>query len=98
MSQLRHPPDLTVYVDAPLEVRLERIARRDRHLDERRASDVSDKDLAVFAARDVVIRQLLSGDAGGRLVVNNGDRPIEEGAQEVIEVVQGRLAGRRGES
>lgn len=70
MSQLRHPPDLTVYVDTPLETRLERIARRDRHLEEHRANEVSDADLAAFAARDVVIRKLLSEDAGERLVVS----------------------------
>ncbi|MBA0125531.1 hypothetical protein H0B56_08260 [Haloechinothrix sp. YIM 98757] len=45
MIQLRHPPNLTVYVDAPLEVRLERIACRDRHLEEHRASEGSCRDL-----------------------------------------------------
>lgn len=91
IAHVRHRPELTVYVEAPLSVRLERIARRDRHLREHRAKEVNDEDLAVFARRDRVIQQLVAED-GDRLVVSNGDRSIDEGAQEVIEVVRKRLA------
>ncbi|UQS22866.1 thymidylate kinase [Amycolatopsis thermalba] len=91
LSQLRYPPDLTVYVEAPLPVRLERIARRNRHLREHRANEVSDDDLAIFAARDRVIRQLLTKPDGQRVVVDNGDRVIEEGAEDVLDLVRERL-------
>lgn len=92
LGQLRHRPDLTVYVEAPLPIRLERIAGRERHLDEHRARDVSENDLAVFAMRDRVVQKLQAQPAGGCLVVKNGDQPIEEGAGEVVEVVRRRLA------
>lgn len=87
MSELRHPPDLTIYVNTPLSVRLERIKQRQRHLAEHRANDVSEEDLAVFAARERVIKLLIDHEPSRFMVVNNGDRPIEKGVREVVEMV-----------
>ncbi|WP_433228777.1 dTMP kinase [Actinomadura formosensis] len=92
LSRLRHLPDLTVYVEAALPVRLERIARRGRRLHEHRGNEADEDDLAVFAARDRVIQRLLADQDSECLLVNNGDRRIEEGAREVIEVVRRRLS------
>lgn len=92
LGQIRHRSDLIVYVEVPLPIRVERITRRERHLHEHRASEVSEDDLAVFAMRDRVIQKLQAEPACGRLVVGNGDWPIEEGAEEVLETIRRRLA------
>lgn len=91
-SELRHPPNLTVYVCAPLSIRLERIAQRRRHLAEDRAHEVSDEDRAVFAARDRVIAQLTDEEPARFLTVDNGEHPIAKGAQEVVEAIFERHA------
>jgi len=90
-SELKHPPDLTVYVSAPLDVRLERIAQRERHLVEDRAHEVSDDDRAVFAARDRIMRWLMDDESGRFLIVNNGKQSIEKGAREVVEAISWRM-------
>lgn len=70
-SELRYRPNLTVYVDTPLTVRLERIRQRQRHLREARANEVSGEDLAVFSARDRITRQLISEEPARFLVLDN---------------------------
>lgn len=87
LSEIRHQPTVTVYVDAPLDVRLERITYRSRHLTEDRAREFSAEDLAVFAARERVIRQLLTAQPGRFITVDNGNRPLQEGVSEVLAVV-----------
>lgn len=91
-SELRYRPNLTVYVDAPLTVRLERIRQRQRHLREARANEVSSEDLAVFSARDRITRQLISEEPARFLVLDNSSQPIEEGARNLIEAIRTRLA------
>ena len=86
-SELLHPPDLTVYVWAPLSIRLERIARRPGHFAEGRAHKASDEDRAVFAARDRIIAWLIAKEPTRFLTVDNGEHPIEKGAQEVVEAI-----------
>lgn len=94
-SELRYRPNLTVYVDAPLPVRLERIQQRQRHLREDRANEVSREDLAVFAARDRIIRQLIHEEPARFLVLDNSSRPLIEGARHIIEAIRSRLAPSR---
>ncbi len=91
MSELRYRPAFTVYVSAPLPVRLARIAGRTRHLVEDRANEVSEDDRAVFTARDQIIQQLLDDEPGRFLVINNGDRSIAEGAGEIVAAITERL-------
>lgn len=95
ISRIRYQPDLTVYVEAPLPVRLDRIAGRTSDVREHRAHEVSEDDLAVFAARDRVLQKLQAEPSGGHLVVSNGDRSIEEGTAEVVAVVRRHLASNR---
>jgi thymidylate kinase len=86
-GELRHPPDLTVYVWAPLGMRLDRIAKRRRDLAEDRAHEVSDQDRAVFAARERIIARLINEEPTRFLTVDNAKRPVEKGTQEVIEAI-----------
>lgn len=95
-SEIRHPPDLTVCISVPLSIRLERIARRRRHLAEDRAHEVSDEDHAVFAARDRVIARLIDEEPARFLIVDNGEHPIEKGAREVVEAICERCARTEG--
>ena len=96
-SELRYLPAFTVYVSAPLQVRLTRIAQRTRHLVEDRANEVSEDDQAVFAARDRIMQQLLDDEPGRFLVINNGDRPIAKGTREIVAAITERLADSPGE-
>jgi len=91
-SELRHKPDLTVYVDAPLAVRRQRIERRRRHLAEARGNEISGEDKQVFAARARILRRLLANEPDRFLVVDNGERPLQEGASQVVEAIRARLA------
>jgi thymidylate kinase len=91
MSELRYRPAFTVYVAAPLPVRLARIAERTRHLVEDRANEVSEDDRAVFAARDRIMQQLLDDEPERFLVINNSDRPIAKGAREIVAAITERL-------
>jgi thymidylate kinase len=86
-GELRHPPDLTVYAWAPLGIRLDRIAKRRRDLAEDRAHEVSDQDRAVFAARERIVARLINEEPTRFLPVDNGKRPVEKGAKEVIEAI-----------
>lgn len=91
-SELRYRPNLTVYVDAPLPVRLERIRQRQRHLREDRANEVSREDLSVFEGRDRIIRQLIHEEPARFLMLDNSSRPLTEGARDIIEAIRTRLA------
>jgi thymidylate kinase len=91
-SELRHRPALTVYADAVLSVRLERIRARQRHLREDRANEVSPEDLAVFAARERIARQLIAEEPGRFLVLDNSTRSLTEGAATILEAIRTRLA------
>jgi thymidylate kinase len=90
LAPLRHPPDLTIYVDAPLDVRVRRIEQRRRALVEANARQVSAADIRVFARREAVARQLIAEDRQRFYVLDNGSRPVEEGAHEVVEVIRDR--------
>lgn len=87
LSEIRYQPTVTVYVDAPLDVRLARITDRSRSLTENRAHEVSAEDLAVFAARERVIGQLLAAQPTRFVTVDNGHRPLQEGVNEVLALV-----------
>lgn len=91
LSELRHRPDLTVYVDAPLDVRSQRIASRTRHLAESRAAQVSEDDCAVFEARGHIIERLLAEQDRRRLVIDNAYRPVEHAVAEVVASIQQQL-------
>lgn len=84
LGELRYQPDLTVYVDAPLEVRLRRIKGRTRHLIEDRAHEVSREDIAVFAERDRLMRTVIDAEPSRFLVVDNGARPVEQATKDVL--------------
>lgn len=84
MSELRHKPNLTVYVDAPLEVRLDRIKNRTRNVAEARAEKIGSDDLAIFAERERLMRLLINEEPERFLIVNNGSRPLDEGVKEVV--------------
>jgi thymidylate kinase len=94
LSELRHQPTVTVYVDAALEVRLKRLAARTRHLHEHRAREVSTDDLDVFAARERVMRQLIEAQPDRFVMVDNGDRPLHDGVGDIVALVEARRAGR----
>ncbi|MGH3759881.1 dTMP kinase [Actinophytocola sp.] len=87
LSELRSPPAATVYVDAPLGVRLARIRKRPDRFGEDRAHQVSQEDLDVFAAREQIIRQLIAGAPARFLVVDNS-RPLSEGVTQVLDLVR----------
>jgi thymidylate kinase len=90
LSELRHRPAVTVYVDAPLDVRLQRITHRTRHLSEARSAEVSAADLDVFAARERIIRQLIAAEPARFITVENGHRPLHEAASDVLALVHAR--------
>ncbi|NIL59421.1 dTMP kinase [Salinispora arenicola] len=94
-SELRYRPSLTVYVDAPLSVRLERLRQRQRHLREARANEVGREDLAVFTARDRIARQLISEEPTRFLMLDNSTQPPEEEARQIIEAIRSRLTPSR---
>lgn len=84
MSELRHKPDLTIYVDAPLEVRLDQIRSRTRRLAEAGSQKVSEDDLVVFAERDRLMRLLINEEPHRFLIVDKGSRSLYESSQEVV--------------
>lgn len=90
-SKLRHRPTLTVFVEAPLSVRLQRIAARTRDLQEERANEVSGEDIEVFAAREHILRRLISEEPARFVVVDNGNLPLAEGTRAIVEVICTRL-------
>jgi thymidylate kinase len=92
LAQLRHRPDVTVYVDAPLDVRVRRIRNRSRSLIEAQANELSAADLRVLARREDVARRLIREERHRFLVLDNGRWSIEEGAKEIVAVVEDRLA------
>jgi thymidylate kinase len=94
LSQLQHKPAVTVCVEAPLKVRRARIQHRDRHLTEARAHEISDDDIAVFAARQRIMRQLVAAEPTRFAVIENGHRPLHEGVNEVLALVLARRARR----
>jgi thymidylate kinase len=79
-----------VYVDAPLQVRLERIGGRVRDLAEDRANHVSGDDLRVLQARDDVARQLIADEPDRFLVVDNSSRPVNALAAELADLIVAR--------
>jgi thymidylate kinase len=96
LSALRHPPDLTVYVCAPLTVCLERIAKRTPHLAEHRANEVNDDDRDMFAARQRIMRRLIADASNQYMSVDNSNSRIERGAHEVIRAICERLTRSEG--
>jgi thymidylate kinase len=92
LSELHHVPAATVYVDAPLDVRLRRIRGRERHLVEARATEVDGRDLAVFAARDRLMRQFIADTPSEFLTVDNGFKPLSEGVNSVLALIDTRRA------
>jgi|SRR5579875_284660 len=96
LALLGHLPDLAVYVDAPLDVRVRRIEQRSRALIEANVKQVSAADLRVFARREAVARQVIAEGRQLFYVLDNGTRSIEEGAHEVTTVIQDRLSRTAG--
>lgn len=98
-SQLRYRPNLTIYADAPLSVRMRRIAQRKRSLREERGEAVSAEDARVFAARELIAGRLITEQPSRFLVVDNGHRPLLEGVREIVEAIEARrnTASREGE-
>jgi thymidylate kinase len=92
LSQLRYRPTVTVYVDAPLAVRLERIKKRPRQFDEDRARKVSRADLEVIAARERVVRHLMAAEPERFLTIVN-DRPLPEGMAQVLGLIHAWRSG-----
>ncbi len=84
LAELRQVPAVTVYVDAPLDVRLDRMRQRTRHLTEDRAHDISPSDLEVFAHRERVMRQLIADAPAQFVTVHNGHVPLTEGVKRVL--------------
>lgn len=91
LCELRYLPTGTVYVDAPLETRLERIRRRTRHMQEHRAHEVDGDDLEVFAHRERLMRQLVAAKPDRFLTVDNGRVPLEEGVRTVVSFVLAQI-------
>lgn len=86
-----HWPDVTVYVDAPEGVRLRRIEARSRPLLEANPHQVSAADIRVFAQRDDVARRLIAEERHRFYVLDNGNRALEEGTNEVVGMIRQRL-------
>lgn len=86
LSRLRYRPVVTVYVDAPLHVRLARIKKRPRRFPEDRGRKVSREDLAVFTARESVAKRLMAAEPARFVVVDNS-RPLSEGVSQVLALV-----------
>jgi hypothetical protein len=61
-------------------------------LREDRANEVSPEDLAVFAARERIARQLIAEEPGRFLVLDNSTRSLTEGAATILEAIRTRLA------
>jgi thymidylate kinase len=95
VGELRNRPAVTVYVDAPLNVRLERIKRRTRHLPEHRAHEVDSNDLEVFARRERIMRAMIQTTPNRFLTINNGRVPLEEGVRTVTAFVLAALKNRK---
>jgi thymidylate kinase len=91
LCELRYLPTMTVYVDAPLETRLERIRSRTRHIREHRAHEVDGDDLEVFAHRERLMRQLIAAKPDRFLTVDNGRVPLEEGVRTVVSFVLAQI-------
>lgn len=84
LGELRHPPDMTVYVDPPLDVRVARIRDRRQRRVEVRGNHVSDEDLAVFAARAREMQQLIAAKPDRFITVRNSNRELDEGVRQVV--------------
>lgn len=93
-TQLTHAPNLTVYVDAPLRLRIERIRRRQRTLVEGRAQDVSNEDIQVFQQRGKIAKWLIVDDPGRHMVLYNDDIDVINAASHIIATAQ-QLGPRR---
>ncbi len=89
-SALAHRPDLTVHVQAPLAVRLDRLRHRARDLTEDRANDVDENDVVIFDSRDAVMRDLTAREPGRFVLVPNGEAAIELGTERILRAIQGR--------
>lgn len=90
LSELLRPlrrPDLTIYVDAPLLTRCQRL--------EQRGQPVSVNDLKVFAARERIVRRLIAKEPDRVVVVDNGERSLAEGVREASAEVCNRLVAGR---
>jgi thymidylate kinase len=87
LGELRHRPSVTVNVEAPLDVRRQRIAQRTQRVVEARAADVSATDLEIFAARERVMHQLMAAEPTRFLTVDNGHRSLHEVTRDVLALV-----------
>jgi thymidylate kinase len=86
LNQLHYRPSVTVYVDATLDIRIERIKKRTSDFDEHRARKVSRDDLAVFAAREQVMRWLMAAEPA-RFVTIDNNRPLADGMAQVLGLI-----------
>jgi thymidylate kinase len=92
LAQLTHRPDLTVYVDAPLDTRVRRIEARQRDLVEANGRFVSDSDVAVFVQREEIARRLILDDPDRFLLLRNDDDcAITESAREVVAAIRAMI-------
>lgn len=92
-AHLDHVADLTVYVDAPLSLRIERIQRRERSLIEDRSHNVTNEDIDVFEQRDKVAKALIAARPDRYLVIDNIDVDIPAAATAIISAARQQHAG-----
>jgi thymidylate kinase len=91
-AHLTHTPDLTVYVDAPLAVRIARIVGRVRSLVEDRPNDVSPEDINIFNERDRIARRLMARAPDRYLLIVNNENDPMDAALRIIAAARMRAA------
>ena len=84
LSELKHQPDLTVYVDASLPTRVERIETFRRGLLDSRT--VSAAAIDTFDSYSRVAAQLI-GDSPERFLRVDNDQPVDEVARPIVDAV-----------
>ncbi len=85
-------PDLTFYIDVPLDVRIERIRRRDRKVREHRSHEVSEEDIRVFNERERIYKRLAL-EYPNRILVFNNNRPLDNAVTEIAETINELVNG-----
>lgn len=79
-------PDLTFFLDVPLEVRMQRLYTRERTIDEHRAHEISEDDIRVFTERERFYA-LLAAQNRQRFLIFNNDRDLEIAADQIFRII-----------
>jgi thymidylate kinase len=92
LSELKHKPDLTVYVDASLPTRAERLAACKSAIAETYTCGLIADAVTVFDGYERVARQLIGDDQQRFVVVENEGEPLEKTAGQIVSTIRARYS------